>query len=296
MSPLRYAPYVVSLPERLLRSVVALTGGFVKGLSEVTLPAAFRRTKLYRTMVENTLRFLVERVGDVEGAYPEEGRLENYLTRRTAGNGIELLGLLAFRASPVWVLAALADLSGAGRKVIQEIADSLQHEGLLERGSTFASMDQILDGLEKSAGRLADSMYAPPLNVAGLRKEWQALREDLKSIPPRQRPSPEQVNNNWQRIKQEAAAQGLSTFQLSSLLALSAMRGVYGAGRSTGRRLVFLLLNHYSSTLSEIHHTGYWAYWTREFAPYMKAAVSQFSPRHPSLTQRLFSRRRKRKG
>ena len=75
--------------------------------------------------------------------------------RRTAGNGIELVGILAFRASPVWVLAALADASSAGRYLIHEIAGSLKDAGLLDRETDFATVDQMLHGLERSAGRLA---------------------------------------------------------------------------------------------------------------------------------------------
>ena len=55
---------------------------------------------LYRTMVEVTLRFLIEEVGQVEGVYPYPDRLaQNFLLQRTASHGIELLGILAFRAS-----------------------------------------------------------------------------------------------------------------------------------------------------------------------------------------------------
>ncbi|MEI4920658.1 hypothetical protein Q8G81_34430, partial [Klebsiella pneumoniae] len=85
-------------------------------------------------------------------------------------------GILTFRASPVWVLAALADVSGAGRFLIREIATSLQEEGLLDRAARFTTVDEMLDGLEASAGRLAATVNTPPLDVATLRQEWSALR------------------------------------------------------------------------------------------------------------------------
>ncbi|MEK7753885.1 MAG: hypothetical protein AAB654_18325, partial [Acidobacteriota bacterium] len=133
MSRETWPHYLASLPERVVRSASALAGGLVRELGDVTLPPAIRRTRLYRSLVDSTLRFLIEQVGQVEGAYPLEGRLaEDFAMRRAAGNGIELVGILTFRASPVWVLAALADLSGAGRQLIQEIAASLKQEGLLE--------------------------------------------------------------------------------------------------------------------------------------------------------------------
>ena len=73
-------------------------------------------TQLYQNLVDTTLRFLIEQVGEVDGVYASADALpDNFLVRRTAGNAIEVMGIVAFRASPVWVLAAMADLCGMGR-------------------------------------------------------------------------------------------------------------------------------------------------------------------------------------
>lgn len=64
------------------------------------------------------------------------------------------------------------------------------------------------------------------------------------------------------------------------------------AARRTGALLGESLLGHYRSTLDEIHRTGYLQYWVREFRPYLRAAAEQFSPRRPTLTQRLIDRAR----
>jgi hypothetical protein len=50
------------------------------------------------------------------------------------------------------------------------------------------------------------------------------------------------------------------------------------------------LLDHYDHTLKEIRETGYLAYWTRQFRPYLRAAAEQFSPGRSSLTQRFLRR------
>src|SRR5437868_6594807 len=129
-SPVPYK-YILSLPERVIRSLGALSGGLLREIGSVALPPGIRRTTLYRTMVEVTLRFLIEEVGQVEGVYPYQEQLaQNFLLQRTASHGIELLGILAFRASPVWVLAALADITGGGHKLIQEISAAMKEEGL----------------------------------------------------------------------------------------------------------------------------------------------------------------------
>ena len=302
-----WSQYLLSLPERVLRSTSALAAGLVREIGNVTLPAAVRRTRLYQTMVETTLRFLIEQVGEVEGAYPAEGKLaENFLLQRTVGDGLDFAGVLAFHASPVWVLAALADISGAGRQLIDEITTSLKEEGLLDRTRTFENVDQVLDGLERTAGQLAASIRFPPLDVAGLRQEWQALKEAARTIPPPSLPSPEFVRRQWEELQAEAAGQHRSVFQLSSLIALSTVRAVpenlmwlsrcaRTATRRTGQLFAAGLLDHYRATLGEIRETGYLNYWTREFRPYLRAAAQQFKTSHRSLTERLLQRASRKK-
>jgi hypothetical protein len=186
--------YILSLPERMLRSLSALSGGLLRELGAVALPASVRRTTLYRTMVEVVLRFMIEELGQIDGVYPTEGQLsEDFLLKKTASHGIELLSILLFHASPVWVLAALADVSGGGRKLIQEISEALKEEGLLDANVRFETMDQMLDGLEKTSSHLATTLNMPPVDVASLRIEWDSLRDELRSIPPRNIPALDRV-------------------------------------------------------------------------------------------------------
>src|SRR6185436_15479096 len=104
----RITDYFCSLPERTLRSISALAGGAVREIGEVALPARLRRSRLYSSLVDSTARFLIEQVGQVDLAGEATPQLpEDFLVRRAAGNVVEIVGLAAFRASPVWVLAAL---------------------------------------------------------------------------------------------------------------------------------------------------------------------------------------------
>jgi hypothetical protein len=52
------------------------------------------------------------------------------------------------------------------------------------------------------------------------------------------------------------------------------------------------LLDHYRQTLSELQAIGYVEYTRRQFSPYLKAAVGQFSPRRRTLTERAIERLR----
>ncbi|MBN9656897.1 MAG: hypothetical protein J0H49_01890 [Acidobacteria bacterium] len=297
--------YILSLPERILRSATALAGGLLNQLGEAALPVALRRTRLYRSLVEATLRFLIEQVGEVEGVFPVEGKLaEDFLVRRTAGNGIELIGILTFRASPVWVLAALADLSGAGRSLIAEIAESLKQEGLIRPETHPHTMDQILDALEDTAGRAAETLNTPPLDTATLRKEWAALQQSARGLTPTRFPGIDLLERNWQDLRLTAQREQRGVFELSALLALDAVtrlpenvawlgRSSLVAARATGGMVAENILEHYSDTLEAIRTQGLAHWWMLQFRPYLRAAAAQFSTRKSSWTQRVLEKRKK---
>jgi hypothetical protein len=294
--------YLLSLPERLVRSTFGLGAGAVREVGEVALPAAVRRSQLYQNLVDATLRYLIEQVGGVEGVYDADASLpSDFLMRRTAGNAVEVIGIVAFRASPVWVLAALADLCGAGRYLIPEMADALKAQGLLEQDAQFTSVDQMLDGLERTSSRLAAAINTPPLDVAGLRQEWEAIRNEARSLQPGSLPSRETIGQIWGELKAESSRQNRSVFDTSSMMALSAVRtlpsGVrwlfdsarVGAKR-TGQIFAVTLLDHYKQTLNEMQQVGYLRYAARQFRPYVRAAVNQFSPKRRTLTQRVLGK------
>jgi hypothetical protein len=295
--------YLLSLPERALRSAAAVSAGIVREVGVLTLPPGLRRTRLYTIMVDSTLRFLIERVGQVEGAYPADGQIiDNFLIKRALGDGIDLAGWVTFGASPVWVFAALADLSDAGRQIVREIAATLKAEGLLEPEKQFSSVDQILDGLESTSGRLATSLRFPPLDVKSLRADWTELKEAVKRIPPQHLPSPDLLRKHWDELKNEAVVQGRSVFELSSLIALATIRRLPSnmlklsrfAATATWRTGQFFaegLLDHYALTIHEIREAGFAAYWSREFRPYLHAAAMQFSTSHQSFTEKLLKGR-----
>lgn len=288
--------YLLSLPERLLRSALGLGAGTTREVADVVLPRAVRNSQLYRNLVDASLRFLIERVGGAEGVYATDEELPpDFLARRTAGNAMDVLGLIAFRASPVWILAALSDLSGLGRQLIPEITSALKQHGLLDEETEFTSVDQMLDGLERTSARLAATFSTPPLDVAGLRDEWQALRQEARRIQPAMLPSRESVTAAWTDLKASAEQQQRSVFETSSVMAMSAVRAFPGrirwlalttgvGARRAGQVLVGTWLEHYRETLAELAKVGYANYASRQFAPYVRAAAAQFSPQKKTVT------------
>lgn len=253
--------------------------------------------------MEVTLRFLIRELGEVEGIYPSEGQLaRDFLLQRGASHGIELVGLLTLHVSPVWILAALSDATGAGHTLIRQIAQALKDDGLLDGAPQFETVDQLLDGLEKTSSHLADTLNLPPLDMASLRREWSQLRRELPRLSPQHLPSIQVLEKIWKDLVQSARAQERSVFTLCSALAVSSVaelpanllwlsRAGRIAAKRTGEVLGATLLTHYKEALEQISSVGFTAYWSAQFRPYLRAAAQHFAPAKISATERFLRRR-----
>lgn len=65
-SALRSFGYLLSLPERTLRSMAAVAGGTTSLLTEALFPEALRGTTLYKVFVGDTQRFIITKVAQVQ--------------------------------------------------------------------------------------------------------------------------------------------------------------------------------------------------------------------------------------
>jgi hypothetical protein len=285
-----------------VRSLGAVSGGLLKELGDVALPKRVRRTSFYRTAIEVTLRFLIEEVGQVRDVYPNESRLSHdFLLRRGASHGLELIGLVTLHVSPIWIFAVLADAAGAGSKLIDEVSQALKEEGLLDKQARFETVEQLLDGLEQTSSHLAEALNTPPLDVTQLRREWLRLKAELTILPRAALPSAALLTEIWGELKNSAKAQNRSVFALCSAVAIAALaempanviwlsRAAQIAASRTGTIVGQGLLNHYRSALSEIARCGFFPYWRPRFRPYLRAAADQFMKHKLSTTQRLIAR------
>ena len=64
--------YLLSLPERVIRSALGLGAGLLREIGEVAVPRTVRRDQLYKSLVDTTLHYLIEEVGNAKGVYPTE--------------------------------------------------------------------------------------------------------------------------------------------------------------------------------------------------------------------------------
>lgn len=300
---MRAAPYLyaLSLPERTVRSLSALSGGLLREVSELALPPGIRQAALYRATAGVGLRFLIEQLGGVRDIYPRRDPLaRKFVYRYATGTSIEMVGILTLFVSPVWVLAALGDATRAGKTLFSEIGDALKAEGLLDADAQFETMAQLLDGLERTSTHLALTVNMPPLDVAGLRREWEQFRENVAVLPQARLPTAADVERAWSNLRTVSQTVDRSVFSVSAAMGMSALSSVPAhlqwlsrsaavAVRTTGMVVGAAFLEHYAVASKELVATGFAAYGAKHSRPYLVAVIRNFLPEQRSWTERLLS-------
>ena len=272
--------YLASLPERTARAGAALTGGLVYEASEVVLPAAVRRSRLYQAIVGRLLRITIELVGGVEGVYPDQRMpARELLVRKTAGNAVELSSFLAVGWSPLWLLAGASDLVGGTKAYLRALAAELREAGVLAADADVASFDELLTALEGTSGVLADTVDVPPLNVPSVRTSWRQLQRQAADLP-----DAGGLEKIFAELQLAARQEDRSLLEISSLVGLGAVR----AGVKLGNVHIF---DYYRLALRTIVEEGLLSFLRRTSTPYLVRAGSHFDPRSSTYSERLLRRR-----
>jgi hypothetical protein len=274
--------YLVSLPERIVRAVAASVGGLIYETTAVLLPGWLRRSRLYQAIVAASLRIMVELVGGVTGVLPpDDVGVEELAVRKAAGSVIELASFVAVGWSPLWLLAATADLTGGTRTYLRVLVSELRRDGVLSEDAEFTSVEEFLDSLEGTSGLMAETVDVPPLSVRDMRSSWQALQQNVAELPDASR-----LANIYAQLQQVARQEGRPLWSVSSLIAAGAVR----AGVQMGHTYIF---DYYYDALRTITTDGLPAYARHVAKPYFVVAVGHFDPKRVTLTERLLQRLRR---
>ena len=274
--------YLVSLPERMVRALAASVGGLIYEAAEVLLPGWLRRSRLYQAIVAVSLRIMVELIGGVTGVLPpDDVGVEELAVRKAAGSVIELASFLAVGWSPLWLLAATADLTGGTRTYLRALVSELQRDGALPEDTEFTSVEELLNNLEGTSGLMAETVDVPPLNVRDMRSSWQALQQNVAELPDAGR-----LASIYAQLQRVAKQEGRSLRSVSLLIATGAVR----AGVQMGHTYIF---DYYRDALHTITTEGLPAYAQRVTKPYLTVAVGHFDPKRTTYTERLLQRLRR---
>jgi hypothetical protein len=268
--------YIISLPERLLRALAAGLGGAVYEVSLLLLPEWVRRSRFYQATVARLLRIIIELVGGVPGTFPAEGMSVRQLaTRKAAGNAVEMVSFVAVGWSPVWLLAAAADVVGGTQVYLRLLVEDLKSAGALSPDTEVDSVEELLTTLEHSLGQAADTVDMPPLNLEDMRQSWRELQRNASQLP-----GPRRLARIYRDLQAVAHQEGQSIYTTSSLIALGAVR----TGVKMGNLHVF---DYYHQALDTIAARGLTGYIQAAGDPYWRTVLYHLDPGNRTYIERL---------
>jgi len=270
--------FLVSLPERAVRSVFALIGGGVHETAELVLPRLVRRSRLYEATAKNLLRVSIELVGGVASpaatADEYEPNAKKLAVRKTVGNAVELGSIAAFGFSPLWLLAAAADVTHGTRVYLDAFVRELKLAGVLAEATELNTVDDLLAALQGGTGTAARLIDIPPLELEALRRSLADLREDASGLP-----APAEMAALYDALRAEAVRERRSLLEVSTGVGIA----FFNSARKVGRQH---LLDPYGEDLKPVRDEGFGAYAARVSRPYGAAVARHFDPAQPSLTER----------
>ena len=276
--------FLLSLPERAVRAIFALAGGGVHETAELILPRLVRRSRLYEATAKNLLRVAIEVVGGVEAppgnADEYEPDAKKLIMRKGVGNVMEIGSIAAFGFSPLWLLAAGADVTNGTRTYLEAFVLELKVVGVLAEEAHLRSIDDLLTALAGGTGTAARLIDIPPLELATLRRSLADLRADASGLP-----TPAEMASLFDGLRAEAVSERTSLLEVSNGVGIA----FFNSAKHVGRQHV---LDPYNEDLAPLRAEGFGAYAARVSRPYGAAIGRHFDPAQASLTERGVNRLR----
>jgi hypothetical protein len=276
----RWLRYALSLPERAVRALFAVLGGLVYESAEVLLPRLVRRSRLYEATAKNALRIAVELVGAVEPKVPQSIPVSRLAVRKATGNVAELGSIAAFGFSPLWLLAAAADVLHGTRVYLDSFVTELKRAGVLAPKAEITSVDDLLAALEGASGHAAGLLDIPPLELAELRRTLGEFRGDAASLP-----GPDDLATLYRGLRLMAAAERRPLLEVSAGIGLAVLL----SARSVADEHLAV---PYREDWEPLKSEGFAAYARRVGKPYAHAVARHFHPDRPTWTERALPKER----
>lgn len=295
----------LSLPERLVRSAVGLTAGAAKELAGFVVPQAFQSSKSYEIAIHNALSFLTDTVGGAErkraaadaAAKPNDEAGE-YVARKAVGNFIDLTGLATLHVSPMWVLAVVSDVCYGTKTYVQQVAEELKKQGVIDDTSTIHHVDDILGAIQKASGTTASAFDTPPLSIAQLKQTIDETRAALSQADVLKLIPQSELAAYWNEMQSVASAEGVSLLDVSTAVTMNTLnrvktvtRGALTSVQVAGGLLNRNVFSHYRDSLTRVSEHGLFATVAESYQPYVDAVWRNFSTEKKSWTETLLDPR-----
>ena len=287
--------FLLSLPERSLRALAALATGTTMLLTETLLPESVRGTRTYKVTFGMMQAYIVERIAQIDRGVesPDEGIAEDFAQRKMVGTALEAAGLFLVGASPLWIFAILADVSGGGKLFLDRLTAQLKAQGVIEAETDFTRLEEVLDAVQQASSKTATVIDTPPLSGPALRKMMAEIQSHYRDTFRSTAGLIPTLESLW--TKMEGLSKGDRTLfnRLAGMMTVDALEfgkrgGKTAASVGTAGLQLFdeRILRSYRRTLSSVSDEGVMIYLRSHYAPYFTAARRHFDAGLGSWTER----------
>ncbi len=293
-----YLLYSLSLPERALRGTAGLAGGMVRESADLLVPQAFRNSKSYEIVVQQGLDFLTDDMAGVQREGDEETpeQIEGFVAKKTVGGFIDMASLATLHLSPILLLAVVSDVAYGSQTYLQELAEELKREGVIDQATTIDHATDLLDAIGESTSAAATAFDTPPLSLEGLRKTIQQTADSVAKIDPTKILPAKEIDRLWQDMQGMANKEEVSLLDISGAMTLHALdragkaaQGALSTVTIAGSLFDRVVVDHYVTALGDLHERGYYTTLADVSQPYIAAVWENFSTDRATITEDLLN-------
>lgn len=290
--------YVLSLPERALRSGTGLLGGVLRESASLLVPQSFQNSRTYTVMVRQMLDFVVHDIGGVaQGETPSStAEVDNYVARKAIGNFVDMASLATLHVSPLLLLAAVSDLAYGSQVYLKELSDELKAQGVIDENTAIDHVNDLLTAVSDASAATGKVFNTPPLSADALRETIDETRAAIRGSGASQVPAQAEVDRMWEEMREISEREGVSMLAVSGAATMHSLgkfatvsRGALSTIKVAGTLFDRHVLDHYSQALLEIRQRGLYQSLAETSQPYIAAVWENFQTDRSTVTQDVLS-------
>ena len=289
--------YLLSLPERSIRSLAAVTGGTTLLLTDLLVPQVAKDSIIYNAIVGDFQRFMVHTLAQMEHEGLEQGAFREingeYPFRKVAGTAIEAFGLLSVRFSPLWVFAIAGDAAGGSRVYLNRLVAQLKENEVIAQDVEITSLETLFVAMQDASKSSVTVIDTPPLTREELNKLTTDLRTNYGRMFSGTTNLVSRMDTLWTRIETVAEEQDATPEQVEGVMTLDlvgwgkkSVGTVAAVGQTTGDLVGEHIFESYAKTLDGISEVGLPKYVSDHLTPFLSTAVNHFDPKSASWTEK----------
>ena len=198
--------------------------------------------------------------------------------------------------SPLTVLAVFSDMAYGSQAYLQELAEELKKQGVIDEQSKIHHASDLLSAVAEASHTTSQAFNTPPLSVEGLKQTLDETRAALKNIRPDQVLSEADIRHLWHQMRELARRENVDLLRLSGAITIESLgtlgsmsRGALSTVRVTNALMQRHIVDHYVHAMARIREEGIYRSLVATSEPYMHAVWENFASHKSTITEGLLS-------